>query len=118
MYMQHFRRAGEYPAHSELTKSFLSNCTIGAWSRYTNEGLQGIQQNDRPLPDWLLETLVGLYLITADDIVMWSSDMNFIPGPIGGDYTGTWKYNAHGVLESVVKAAHRLVLVQPSGHQQ
>jgi hypothetical protein len=113
MYMQHFRRAGEYPAHSELTKSFLSNCTIGAWSRYTNEGLQGIQQNDRPLPDWLLETLVGLYLITADDIVMWSSDMNFIPGPIGGDYTGTWKYNAHGVLESVVKAAHRYSALDP-----
>lgn len=113
MYLQHHRRAGAYPAHSDLCKPFLTNCSIGAWSRYTNEGLQGIQQNDRPLPPWLLETLIGLYLITADDIVLWSSDMNFIPGPIGGDYSQTWSYNAHGVLESVVKAAHRYSALDP-----
>lgn len=113
MYLQHHRRAGGYPAHSGLRKAFLSDCRIGAWSRYTNEGLQGIRQNDRPLPPWLLETLVGLYLFTADDIVLWSSDMNFIPGPLGGDYSRTWSYNAHGVLESVVKAAHRYSALDP-----
>lgn len=107
MYLQHHRRAGQYPADSSLTKPFLSNCRIGAWSRYTNEGLQGIEQNDRPLPGWLLDLLIGMYLFTADDITMWSSDMNFYPGPLGGDYTKTWHYNSHGVLESVVKAAHR-----------
>jgi hypothetical protein len=107
LYLQHHRRAGEYPADSALTKPFLSHCRIGAWSRYTNEGLQGIEQNDRPLPAWLLDLLVGMYLFTADDITLWSSDMNFIPGPLGGNYTNAWRYNAHGVLESVVKAAHR-----------
>ncbi len=113
MYLQHHRRAGQYPADSSLTKPFLANCKIGAWSRYTNEGLQGIQQNDRPLPGWLLELLIGLYLFTADDVTLWSSDMNFHPGPLGGDYTSAWRYNAHGVLESVVKAAHRYSALDP-----
>ena len=113
MYLQHHRRAGQYPADSSLSKSFLSNCKIGAWSRYSNEGLQGIEQNDRPLPSWLLDLLIGMYLFTADDIVLWSSDMNFYPGPLGGNYTNTWQYNAHGVLESVVKAAHRYSALDP-----
>jgi hypothetical protein len=113
MYLQHYRRAGQYPADSELRKPFLSNCKIGAWSRYTNEGLQGIEQNDRPLPSWLLDLLIGMYLFTADDITLWSSDMNFYPGPLGGNYTNIWRYNAHGVLESVVKAAHRYSALDP-----
>lgn len=113
MYLQHHRRAGQYPADSALTKDFLSNCTIGAWSRYSNEGLQGIEQNDRPLPPWLLEWLIGLYLFTADDLTLWSSDMNFYPGALGGNYTNAWRYNAHGVLESVVKAAHRYSALDP-----
>jgi hypothetical protein len=113
MYLQHHRRAGQYPAHSGLTKPFLSECKIGAWSRYSNEGVQGIEQNDRPLPGWLLDTLIGIYLFTADDITLWSSDMNFYPGPLGGDYTKAWRFNAHGVLESVVKAAHRYSSFEP-----
>jgi hypothetical protein len=107
MYLQHHRLAGQYPANSGLKKSFLSNCRIGAWSRYSNEGVQGIEQNDRPLPGWLLDLIIGMYLFTADDITLWSSDMNFYPGPLGGDYTKAWHFNSHGVLESVVKAAHR-----------
>lgn len=113
MYLMHHRLAGQYPAHSGLRKEFLKNMRIGAWTRYTNEGLQGIQQNDRPLPGWLIETLVGLYLFTADDIVAWSSDMNHPPGPPGADYTRTWKYNAHGVVEHVIKAAHRYSALDP-----
>jgi len=113
MYLQHHRRAGQYPADSELRKPFLTKCRIGAWSRYTNEGLQGIEQNDRPLPGWLLDLLIGMYLFTADDITLWSSDMNFYPGPLGGNYTNAWRYNAHGVLESVVKAAHRYSALDP-----
>jgi len=113
MYLQHHRRAGQYPADSELRKPFLSRCRIGAWSRYTNEGLQGIEQNDRPLPGWLLDLLIGMYLFTADDITLWSSDMNFYPGALGGNYTNAWRYNAHGVLESVVKAAHRYSALDP-----
>ncbi len=113
MYLQHHRRAGQYPSDSALTKPFLSHCTIGAWSRYSNEGVQGIQQNDRPLPGWLLDLLIGMYLFTADDITLWSSDMNFYPGALGGNYTNAWRYNAHGVLESVVKAAHRHSALDP-----
>lgn len=113
MYLQHFRMAGVYPARSDLRKAFLSNCRVGAWSRYSNEGLQGIQQNDRPLPSWLLDLLCGLYLFTADDLTLWSSDMNFNPGPLGGNYTNAWRYNAHGVLESVVRAAHRYSALDP-----
>lgn len=107
MYIQHHRFAGQYPAHSGLRKSFLTNAKVGAWQRYSNEGLAGIQQNDRPMPDWILDLLTGMYLFTADDLTLWSSDMNYYPGPIGGNYTNAWRYNAHGVLESVVKAAHR-----------
>jgi hypothetical protein len=113
MYLQHHRRAGQYPAESTLRKPFLSNCKVGAWSRYSNEGVQGIQQNDRPLPDWLLDLLIGIYLFTADDVTLWSSDMNFYPGALGGNYTNAWRYNAHGVLESVVKAAHRYSALDP-----
>ena len=113
LYLQHHRRAGEYPSNSTLRKDFLSRCVIGAWSRYTNEGLQGIQQNDRPLPPWLLDMIISMYLFTADDIILWSSDMNFNPGPVGGNYTNAWHYNAHGVLESVVKAAHRYSALDP-----
>lgn len=107
MYLMHHRMSGEYPAESETRRSFLRGARISAWTRVTNEGLQGIEANDRPLPGWLLETLVGLYLMTADDIVVWSSDTNTKPGPLGGDYRGAWKYNAHGVFEYIVKAAHR-----------
>lgn len=113
MYLQHHRRAGQYPSNSTLTKPFLSNCKIGAWSRYSNEGVQGIEQNDRPLPGWLLDLIIGMYLFTADDITLWSSDMNFYPGPLGGNYTNAWRFNAHGVLESVVKAAHRYSALDP-----
>jgi hypothetical protein len=113
LYLMHHRLAGQYPAHSGLRKPFLKNVRIGAWTRYTNEGLQGIQQNDRPLPGWLLETLVGLYLFTADDVVAWSSDTNYQPGPPGADYTRAWKYNAHGVAEFLVKAAHRYGALDP-----
>lgn len=107
MYLMHHRRAGQYPAESEMCKGTLRNTKISAWSRFTNEGLEGIEQNDRPLPGWELEMLVGMYLMTADDIVMWSSDFNCEPGGLGADYTKTWKYNAHGVVEYLVKAAHR-----------
>ena len=113
MYLQHHRRAGQYPSDSSLRKAFLSNCGIGAWSRYTNEGLQGIEQNDRPLPAWLLDLIIGLYLFSADDVTLWSSDMNFYPGPLGANYTNAWHYNAHGVLESVIKAAHRYSALDP-----
>jgi hypothetical protein len=54
-----------------------------------------------------------MYLFTADDITLWSSDMNFYPGPLGGNYTNAWHFNAHGVLESVVKAAHRYSALDP-----
>ena len=107
MYLQWHRRAGAYPANSSMRKPFLTNTRIGAWTRYSNEGVLGIVQNDRPLPDWEMELLTGLYLFTADDFIAWSSDMNYVPGPLGGDYTSAWRYNTHGVLESVVKAAHR-----------
>lgn len=39
------------------------NCTIGVWSRYSNGGVQGIAQNDRPLPDWP----IGMYLFPFYD---------------------------------------------------
>jgi len=113
MYLMYHRLAGEYPARSDQRKEFLRSVRVGAWSRITNEGLQGIQQNDRPLPPWLIETLMTMYLFTADDIVLWSSDTNTPAGPPGADYTTTWKYNAHGVMEYVVKAAHRYSALDP-----
>jgi|GEM_PF-1319937 len=113
MYLQHYRRAGQYPSNSTLRKSFLTNCTIGAWSRYTNEGVLSIHQNDRPLPDWQLDMLLGIYLFTAEDIVMWSSDMNYVPGALGANYSQAWQYNAHGVFESTLKPLHRYSALDP-----
>ena len=107
MYLMYHRLAGAYPEDSTQRKPFLRNVRVGAWTRITNEGLQGIQQNDRPLPAWELEMLTGMYLLTADDLVVWSSDMNTPSGAPGADYTKAWKYNTHGVTEAVVKAAHR-----------
>ncbi len=113
LYLMYHRLAGGYPDRSDQRKAFLRNVRVGAWSRITNEGLQGIQQNDRPLPPWLIETLVMMYLFTADDIVIWSSDTNVPSGPPGADYSQAWKYNAHGVIEYVVKAAHRYSALDP-----
>jgi len=109
----HYRLAGGYEESSGARKPFLSRARVGAWTRITNEGLQGIQSNDRPVPPWLLETLIGLYLFTADDIVMWSSDFNQKPPTLGADNARTWSYNAHGVLEQIVKAAHRYSALDP-----
>lgn len=117
MYLMHHRFAGAYPASSAQRKPFLKNARISAWTRVTNEGLQGIQQNDRPLPGWLIEMLTGMYLFTADDLVVWSSDTNTPPGPLGADYTKAWKYNAHGVFEHIIKAAHRYSALEPL-HQE
>lgn len=113
MYLMYDRFAGEYPAHSGLRKPFLKNARVGAWSRITNEGVQGIELNDRPLPGWEIEMLMGLYLMTADDIVIWSSDTNQKPAPLGADNSKAWKYNMHGVVEYIVKAAHRYSTLAP-----
>lgn len=116
MYLMYYRLAGDYPDSSLDRKPFLKDVQIGAWTRITNEGMQGIQQNDRPLPGWLMEMMTGMYLMTADDIVVWSSDFNNPPGPLGGDYTKTWKYNTQGVMEYLVKAMHRYSVMDPIHH--
>jgi hypothetical protein len=113
MYLMHHRFAGQYPERSDMVKPFLANARISAWTRITNEGLQGITANDRPLPPWLLEMLTGMYLFSADDLVVWSSDITGPAGPLGADYSKDWKYNAHGTIESIVKAAHRYSALDP-----
>ncbi len=116
MYLMHHRFAGQYPASSDLRKEFLKNAKISAWTRYTNEGLLGITQNDRPLPGWLIETLTQMYLFTADDLVAWSSETNAPPGPLGGDYTKYDKYNTHGMVEFLIKGAHRYSVLDTLHH--
>lgn len=116
MYLMYYRLAGRYPSSRQDRKPFLKNVQVGAWTRITNEGMQGIVQNDRPLPGWLMEMITGMYLMTADDIVVWSSDFNNPPGPLGGDYTKTWKYNTEGVMEYLVKALHRYSAMDPIHH--
>lgn len=113
MYLMHHRLAGQYPASSDLRKPFLKNVRISAWTRYTNEGLQGIQQNDRPLPGWLIEALSQMYLFTADDLIAWSSETNTPPGPLGGDYSKYYQHNTFGMVEYVIKAAHRYSALEP-----
>lgn len=107
MYLMHHWFDGTYPSNSTTRRSHLVNSKIGAWIRYSNEGVLGIVQNDRPLPGWEMEMCIGMYLMLADDIVFWSSDFNNPPGALGGNYTNYWKYNAAGVVEYAVKAAHR-----------
>ncbi|MEO7720120.1 MAG: hypothetical protein ABIY70_28355 [Capsulimonas sp.] len=116
MYLMYHRMAGQYPDASDRRKPFLKNVRVSAWTRITNEGMQGIQQNDRPLPGWMIEMLTGMYLFTADDIVVWSSDTNTPPGPMGADYTKAWKYNTPGVMEYLVKGAHRYSALDPLHH--
>lgn len=113
MYLMHHWLAGEYPAHSGLRKPFLKNIRIGAWTRLTNEGMQGIKQNDRPLPAWELELLMGIYLFTADDIVEWGVETNRPPRPLGADYSDAWKYAMHGPYEFILKALHRYSALDP-----
>lgn len=116
LYLMHHWMAGEYPSMSVMRRPYLRRSTIGAWTRITNEGVQGVEHNDRPLPGWLMETLTGLYLFLADDIVVWSSDTNTKPGPLGADHSATWQYNAHGVVEYIIKAAHRYSSLDPVHH--
>ena len=118
MYLMHHNFAGQYPASSDLRKPFLKNVRIGAWTRYTNEGTQGIHQNDRPLPGWLMELITGMYLFTADDIVVWSSDTNVIPGKLGADVSKAWnwKYGHFGFTEFLLKAMHRYSTLDPLHH--
>ena len=107
VYLLNHRRAGQYPSDSTLRRSYLAGARIGCWSRYSNEGWPPIPQNDRPIPGWQYEMMTGLYLFTVDDIMTWSPEMNHGPGPLGGNYTSDWSYNAYGMVEYLVKAAHR-----------
>lgn len=113
MVILHHNLAGGYPDRSDQRKPFLERVKVGAWTRLTNEGLQGIVQNDRPLSPWLLETLMLMYLFTADDVVVWSSDMNVAAGPLGADTSAAWRFAAHGATEYLVKAAHRYSALDP-----
>ncbi len=113
LYLMHHRIAGQYPADSTIRRPYLSNVKVGAWTRICNEGTQGIQQNDRPLPGWQIELFTGMSLFAADNYVMWASELNTRPGAPGADYTKDWKYNAHGVLEYIVKSAHRYGALDP-----
>ena len=119
MYLMHHWFAGQYPASSDMRKTFLLNAKIGAWSRITNEGRWDwlgnpiIAQNDRPLPGWEIEMLMGMFLFTADDIVTWSVEMTTV-GPLGGP--NDWSYNAQGVNEFMIKAAHRYSALDPLHH--
>ena len=112
MYLMHHWFAGQYPARSDLRRSYLWNARIGAWSSYSNEGMDGIQQSHRPIPSWQEEMLLGIYLFTADDIVIWTAETTHV-GPLGNDGTAAWSYNAHGVAEFVIKAAHRYSALDP-----
>ncbi|MBI5831716.1 MAG: hypothetical protein HZB16_05300 [Armatimonadetes bacterium] len=113
MYLMQHRRAGDYPSSSTQRRPGLEKTRVGAWTRYTNEGLEEIAQNDRPIPFWELEMLCGLDLFTTDDLVVWTSDMNVVPGKPGADQSQCWKYGAYGVVEAVVKAAHRYSAFEP-----
>lgn len=113
MYLMYHRMAGEYPSHSGLRKPFLTNSRVGGWTRVTNEGLLGIEQNDRPVPAWELELMTMIYLMTADHIVAWGVETNCPPAPPASDMTDTWRYNAHGVWEAMLKAMHRYSVNDP-----
>ena len=113
LYLMHHWIAGGYPSDSRQKRPHLSNSLVGAWTRISNEGVSGIQQNDRPLPSWQLDMVCGMSLFAADHLVMWASEFNTLPGAPGSDFTNAWKYNAHGAVEFIVKAAHRYSVLDP-----
>jgi len=105
MYLMHHYLAGQYPSHSALRKDFLKNVRVGAWARFTNEMGEGILQNDRPIPSWQMEMLSGLYLFTADDLVVQGAEMPL--STPGADNSKIFRFNSHSIIEYVLKAAHR-----------
>lgn len=107
LYLQQHRLAGEYPSRKGMKRPTLSNTEVGSYTRYTNEGTQGIQQNDRPVPAWQLEMFNALNMFLTPELWCWGVDFNHAPGPLGSNHSNVWSYQAHGVAEMIAKAAHR-----------
>lgn len=105
MYLMHHHLAGQYPANSNLRKDFLKNVRVGAWTRFTNEQGGGIVSEGRPITPWMMEMLAGMYLFTADDLVVQGAEMPL--STPGADNSKIFRFNAHSVVEYVMKAAHR-----------
>jgi hypothetical protein len=111
MMLMHHRLAGQYPANSLLRKDFLKNVRVGAWLRYTSENGGGILHDDRPLPGWMMELLSGMYLFTADDLMLTGHEMPLATP--GADSTKYYAYRTHGMAEMALKAAHRYSAFDP-----
>ncbi|MVM34965.1 hypothetical protein GO755_33365 [Spirosoma sp. HMF4905] len=107
LYLMNHRIAGQYPAQSGMRRSGLEGTKTGSFTRYTNEGVDGITHNDRPVPAWQLELFNALNLFLTQHLWCWGVDFNHEPDALGANHADTWYYGAYGVAESITKAAHR-----------
>ena len=107
LYLMNHRLAGGYPSRSGMRRPGLENAESGSFTRYTNEGVQGIVLNDRPVPAWELSMFSSLSMFLTQHLWCWGVDFNHEPDTLGAIHYQTWQYEAHGVAESVINAAHR-----------
>ncbi|GAB3568921.1 hypothetical protein GCM10027578_22380 [Spirosoma luteolum] len=106
LYLQLHRLADGYPSESGQRRAGLENVSAGAFTRFSNEGVNGIVQNDRPVPAWELELFNALNLFLAPELYAWGVDFNRDPVALGA-YNAAWPtYQADGVAEQIIKAAH------------
>ncbi|WP_461141209.1 hypothetical protein [Spirosoma pomorum] len=107
LYLMNHRLAGAYPVYGGQRRPSLVNAQMGSFTRNSNEGVDGTIQNDRPVPAWQLEMFNSMNLFLSNHIYCWGVDFNHEPGAVGADHSSVWSYQAHGTMESIVRALHR-----------
>lgn len=113
LYMMHHNAAGSYPSVSTQRKSFLANCKLGSYQRYTNEGMDRISQNNRPVPFWITVQWTLLDLFTMDHEFCWGIEWNHPPKGLGEKDPRNVPYSSDGVVEAIAHAAHRYSVNDP-----
>lgn len=107
LYLLNHRMAGGYPSRGGMRRPGLESTETGSFTRYTNEGVQGVVLNDRPVPAWQLSLFTSLNMFLTQHLWCWGVDFNHEPGELGSNHSDIWPYQAHGVAESIINAAHR-----------
>lgn len=106
LYLQLHRLADDYPSYDGQRRSNMENIQAGAFTRWTNEGVAGIVQNDRPIPAWQMELFNALGLFLSPHVYAWGVEFNQEPSPLGS-LSSVWPYAADGVVESLISAAYK-----------
>jgi hypothetical protein len=107
LYLMNHRLAGGYPAYGGQRRESMIGVQSGSFTRNTQEGVDGIVQNDRPVPAWQMDLFNAINLFLSNHTWCWSVDFNHEPDQVGSDHTNVVAYQAHGPMESLIRAMHR-----------